>query len=65
MAIFDCVMCHNFRPSSTIIINDGDQYFEKKIMSKFFHSAMCQIIVNGWQLMMSTWHHGCSYNGIA
>ncbi len=27
---FYCAMCHNFRPSLTIIMDDGDQYFEKK-----------------------------------
>ncbi len=45
---FYCAMCHNLRPSLTIIMNDGDQYFEKKIfMSKFFHSTMCQILIDG------------------
>jgi hypothetical protein len=30
-------------------MNDGDQYFEKKtiFMSKIFHNAMCQILING------------------
>ncbi len=32
-------MCHNFEPSLIIIIDDGDQYFKKKIMSKFFHKC--------------------------
>ncbi len=27
-----CATCHNFRPSLTIIMNDGNQYFEKKII---------------------------------
>jgi len=38
-----CAMCHNFGPSLTIIMNDGDQYFEKKIifMSKSLHSVTC------------------------
>ncbi len=31
-----CVMCHNFGPSLTIIMDNGDQYFEKKIMFKIF-----------------------------
>jgi hypothetical protein len=45
----------------------GYQYFENKIlfMSKKFHSATCQNSINGWQLMTSTWHHGCIYNGVA
>jgi hypothetical protein len=46
-------------------MDDGDQYFEKKIMSKTFHCATCQILIDGWQLMMLTWHHGCNYNGLA
>jgi hypothetical protein len=60
-------MCHNFEPSLIIIMDDGDQYLKinKIIMSKKFHSGMYQILINGWQLMMSTWYHGCSYNGIA
>ncbi len=49
--------CHNLKPSLTIIMDDGDQYFEF-FMSKSLHNAMCQILINGWQLMMSTWHHG-------
>jgi hypothetical protein len=63
---FYCAMCHNLRPSLTIIMNDGDQYFEKKIfMSKFFHSTMCQILIDGWQSITSAWNHGCNYNGVA
>jgi hypothetical protein len=46
-------------------MDNGDQYFEKKIMSKNLHSVTCQIIIDEWQLMMLTWHHGCSYNGVA
>jgi hypothetical protein len=48
--------CHNLKPSLTIIMDYGDQYFEKKIifMFKKFHNAMCQILTNGWQLMTST-----------
>jgi hypothetical protein len=45
-------------------MDDGDQYFEIFFMSKNLHNAMCKIFINGWQLMMSTWHHGCSYNGV-
>jgi len=30
VAIFDYAMCHNLGPSLTIIMDDGDQYFEKK-----------------------------------
>ncbi len=38
-----CATCHNFGASLTIILNDGNQYSEKKIffMSKNIHSAMC------------------------
>jgi hypothetical protein len=62
-----CATCHNFGSSLTIIMNDGNQYFEKKIffMSKNIHSAMCQILIDGWQSMTSTWHHGCNYNKVA
>jgi hypothetical protein len=59
-------MCHNLGPSLTITMEDGDQYFENfNFMSKKFHNAMCYIIIDGWQLMNSTWHHGCNYNGVA
>jgi hypothetical protein len=39
--------CHNLEPSLTIIMNDGNQYFEKNIMSKNLHNAMCQILIDG------------------
>jgi hypothetical protein len=52
--------CHNFGPSLTIIMDNGDQYFKKKNL----YNDMCQILINGWQLMTSIWHHGCSYYGI-
>jgi len=62
-----CATCHNFKSSLTIILNDGNQYFEKKIifMSKNIHSVMYQILINGWSSMTSSWHHGCNYNGVA
>ncbi len=31
-----CATCHNFGPSLTIIMDNGDKYFEKKGMSKIF-----------------------------
>jgi len=36
-------MCHNFEPSLIIIMDDVDQYFEKKIhfMFKNLHNVMC------------------------
>jgi len=34
-------------------------------MSKNIQSAMCHILMDGWQLMTSTWYYGCSYNGVA
>jgi len=61
---FDCETCHNFELSLTIIMNNEDQYLEKQFMSKNLHSATCQILINGWQSMTSTWHHGCNYNGV-
>jgi hypothetical protein len=65
--IIYCTKCHNFEPSLTIIMDDGDQYFEKKIvfMSKFFHNATCYILIYGWQLMTLAWHHGWNYNWVA
>ncbi len=35
--------CHNFEPSLIIIMDNADQYFEKKVifMPKNFHSATC------------------------
>ncbi len=67
MAIFYYATCHNFEPSLIIIMDDGDQYFEKKIivMSKYLHNATCQILKDEWQLMTLAWHHGCNYNGVA
>jgi hypothetical protein len=58
---------HNLGASLTIIIGNGDQYFKKKIifMSKNLYNGMCQILIDGQQLMTSTWHHRCTYNGIA
>ncbi len=42
MAIVYYATCHNFGPLLTIIMNDGDQYFEKKkIMSKRIQSGPC------------------------
>jgi hypothetical protein len=47
--ILKIVPRHNFEPSLIIIMNDGDQYFEKKIifMSTNLHSATCQNLING------------------
>jgi len=47
VAIFYCVMCHNLEPSLTIIMDNGDQYFKKKFMSKNVHNATCQILIDG------------------
>ncbi len=43
VVIFDYATCHNVIPSLTIIMDDGNQYFKKKInfMSKNLHIAMC------------------------
>ncbi len=49
----NCATCHNLKPSLTIIMDDGDQYLKKTIMSKKIHSATWQILMDGWQLMMS------------
>jgi hypothetical protein len=45
--LFYCAICHNLGPSLIIIMDDGDQYFEKKIMSKNLHNAACQILIDG------------------
>jgi hypothetical protein len=45
-------------------MDDGDQYFEKKLSQIFFIVPHVNF-KDGWQLMMSTWHHGCNYNGVA
>ncbi len=37
----------------------------KIYIAKNLHSAMCQILIDGWQLMMLAWHHGCNCNGVA
>jgi hypothetical protein len=34
--IFYCAMCEDPKPSLTIIMDDGDQYFEKKLCPKIF-----------------------------
>jgi hypothetical protein len=68
VAIFLCATCHNFEPSLTIIMNNGDQYFEKKrnfYVKNYLHSATCQILIDGWQSIMSAWHHGYNYNEVA
>jgi uncharacterized protein (UPF0276 family) len=49
----------------TIMMDDGDQYFEEKFMSKIFHNTTCQILIDGWQLMMLAWHHEFSYYEVA
>jgi hypothetical protein len=37
----------------------------KKKKSKKFHNATCQILMDEWELITSTWHYGCSYSGVA
>ncbi len=47
--IFYYATCHNLGLSLTIIMNDGDQYFKKKIIftSKNLHSATRHISIDG------------------
>jgi hypothetical protein len=40
VVIFYYAMCHNLEPSLTIIMDDGDQYFEI-FVPKNLHNAMC------------------------
>jgi len=64
--IFYSTICHNLIPSLTIIMKDGNQYFEKKKLGpKIFIMPCVKFLINGWQSMKSTWHHGCIYNGVA
>ncbi len=44
-----CVTCHNLKQTLTIIMNNENQYFKKKInfMSKFFYNVMCQNLIDG------------------
>jgi hypothetical protein len=44
--LFYYITCHNFKPSLTIIMDDGNKYFKKQIMSKKFQSAMCHILMD-------------------
>jgi hypothetical protein len=62
--IYSCATCHNLKPALTIKMDDVDQYFTKKIMSNFYHNTTCYILIDGWQLMTSTWYRGCNYNGV-
>jgi hypothetical protein len=45
--LFYCATCHNLGPSLTIIMDDGDQYFKKNIMSKNLHNATYYILIDG------------------
>jgi len=56
---FYCATCHNFESSLTIILNDGDQYFKKTFIQKSLY-ATCEILMDGWKLVMVAWYHGCS-----
>jgi hypothetical protein len=48
VAKFYCAMCHNLGPSLIIIMDDGDQYFEKNKNVQFFYNATCHILIDGW-----------------
>jgi len=37
---------------------------KKKLKSKNFHSAMCQILMDGWKLVTLTLHYGYSCSGM-
>jgi len=63
------LLCH-ISQSRTIINNHNGWWrsiFQKdyNFMSKNLHSVECQILKDGWQLITTTSHHGCNYNGIA
>jgi hypothetical protein len=43
-----CAMCHNLRPSLTIIMDNVNHYSKNNnFMSKNLHNAMCQILIYG------------------
>ncbi len=65
MAIFYYATCHNLGPSLTIIIDDGNQYIYIFLKAKNLHNATCQILMDGWKLVISTWHYGYNCNGVA
>jgi len=41
---WNCATCHKFEPSSTITIDDGGQYFTKKINFKIQKSSWCHML---------------------
>jgi len=45
-----CATCHNLGSSSTIIMDNGNEYFKNKniLMSKNFHSPTCENLMDGW-----------------
>jgi hypothetical protein len=47
MLQFFIAACHKLGPSLTIMMDNGDQYFQKTIMSKNLHNATCQILIDG------------------
>jgi hypothetical protein len=59
--------CHNLGPLVLIIIDAENWYSKDKIIFKLKtpHSAMCEILMDGWKLVTSTWRYGCSYSGVA
>ncbi len=55
---FYYAMCHNLKPSLTIIMDDGNQYFEKKNYVR--KSSYCHMSnFNGWMTIndinMTSW----------
>ncbi len=48
-SFFNYATCHNIEPSLIIIMDDGNQYFEKKIIFVFqnLHNATCHILIYG------------------
>jgi hypothetical protein len=58
--IFYCVTCHNLEPSLIIIMNDGDQYFEKNIHFYVQKFSKCHVSnFNKWMTIndvnMTSW----------
>jgi hypothetical protein len=57
------LLCHMSQFWTIINNHNGWWIISKKKLCKNLHNVTCEILMNGWQLMMLAWHHGCSYNG--
>jgi hypothetical protein len=59
-------MCHNFGPSLIVIIDNTYQYFKNNNFKiKNPYNATCQILMDGWKLLMLALCCGYNYSGVA